>query len=384
MSRSSSWRPSRSSWRTAGSRRRQGHPPVARDHRPAAPGALHAWHSRVLASEPRSSPAAAAGTDLGVRGLLNILNNLKGDLAYLFNFRDTGLDEFLVPSRLSVRPAWDGPSVPRRAVASGVARGPGWRRLPSLGSRYSGRALPARPPAVLLFYWWAPLRRPAGRALLLPICLLFAVLSAVLVRDLQEGGDPGPAGSPPWAWESGSSTGGMPADRRQGSTPTRTSPCRELDWEHTRSSRPRPGPILVIFKQVDDPLHPPAHRGRDQRRRGAEGRADPLPPGAGHVLKDVLVSAGAASGRRSDGDFRRRSRRPDAAGLPPGDDRREALWGADRPPEPDRVDRPAAARSDAPAPGALQAVPAAVDQRRPVLQRAPMVADSPLRRSAGR
>jgi hypothetical protein len=204
----------------------------------------YAWHSRVLASEPVFWQLQAGQTS--AFGLSNVRDNFRGDVDFLFN---------------------TGPEFPNSWYLSGLGvlgaawlAWLGWRRLrePAPG--------PLSPPAVvglafgagvgahfvvLLFYWWSKFNDYLASRLALPLCLAFAVLGAVLVRDLARRRLPAlriaVLGLGVWF-----ATGGMPALARRHYTEMNL-PMQELQWEHALVAS-RPGPVLVITNKSTLPF----------------------------------------------------------------------------------------------------------------------------------
>jgi hypothetical protein len=205
----------------------------------------YAWHSRVLAAEPIFWQLQAGQTS--AFGFSNILNNLKGDLTFLFNFRNTELTNSWYLSILGVAGlAWAGaasirwlfgrprPELPAVTVV-GVAFGAG------VAAHFS----------VTLFYWWARFDDTLASRFSLPICLSFAVLAAILVGRLE--GPRVPAsriaviGLGVWML-----TGGMPAMARRLYTDENL-PLQEIEWEHAIIES-RPGPVLMISNKSTIPF----------------------------------------------------------------------------------------------------------------------------------
>jgi hypothetical protein len=252
----------------------------------------YAWHSRVLAAEPIFWQLQEGQTS--AFGFANILNNLKGDLAYLFNFTSVELTNswylsilgvaglawagFLAARRLSLRPR---PEMPPIAVV-GLAFGAG------VAAHF----------AVLLFYWWARFDDLMASRFALPICLLFAVLSALLVRGLQDRRIPAlkvaAVGLGIWML-----TGGFPAMARRLYTDQNLA-MQELEWEH-QIIESRPGPVLMISNKSTIPFilwHIEAVISAVGAQKGEQIRYH---MGQG-TFKDVLV-AQALRPTSSDGDF---------------------------------------------------------------------------------
>jgi hypothetical protein len=205
----------------------------------------YAWHSRVLAAEPIFWQLQAGQTS--AFGFSNILNNLEGDMAFLFNFTRTDLTNSWYLSVLGVAGlGWAAfksarwlfrkprPELPAVTVV-GIAFGAG------VAAHF----------AVTLFYWWARFDDTLASRFSLPICLSFAVLAAVLVRGLE--GTRLPAlriavvGLGVWML-----TAGMPAFARRLYTDENL-PMQEIEWEHAIIES-RPGPVLMISNKSTIPF----------------------------------------------------------------------------------------------------------------------------------
>jgi len=205
----------------------------------------YAWHSRVLAAEPIFWQLQAGQTS--AFGFSNILNNLTGDLAFLFNFGRTDLTNSWYLSILGVAGlGWAGfasvrwlarkprPELPAVEVV-GVAFGAG------VAAHF----------AVTLFYWWARFDDTMASRFSLPLCLSFAVLAAVLVRGLEVRSVPAlriaAIGLGVWML-----TGGMPAMARKLYTDENLA-MQEIEWEHSIIES-RPGPVLMISNKSTIPF----------------------------------------------------------------------------------------------------------------------------------
>jgi hypothetical protein len=195
-----------------------------------------AWHSRVLAATPIFWQLQAGQTS--AFGVGNILNNLSGDLAFLFN---------------------TGPELTNSWYLSGLGiAGLGW--LGYLGWARLGRRprAPLSPAAIVglafgagvaahfgvtLFYWWARFDDVMASRFSLPLCLAFSILAALLVRGLQDRRVPAlrlaAAGGVIWLC-----TGGLPAMARRLYTDQNLA-MQEITWEH-EVIESRPGPDLII------------------------------------------------------------------------------------------------------------------------------------------
>ena len=252
----------------------------------------YAWHSRVLAAEPIFWQLQEGQTS--AFGFSNILNNLSGDLAYLFNFGRTDLTNSWYLSILGVA-----------GLGWAVFLGARWlsrrprRELPPIA--FVGIAFGAGVAAhfaVLLFYWWARFDDLMASRFALPICMSFSILAAVLVRNLQDRGIPAlriaVVGLGVWMV-----TGGMPAIARRLYTDQNLA-MQELEWEH-QIIESRPGPVLMISNKSTIPFilwHIEAVISAVGAQKGEEIRYH---MGQG-TFKDVLV-AQALRPTTKDGDF---------------------------------------------------------------------------------
>ncbi len=252
----------------------------------------YAWHSRVLAAEPIFWQLQAGQTS--AFGFSNIVNNLDGDLAFLFNFRSTELANSWYLSILGVAGlGWAGLSLVRwlrrrprpelpAAVFVGAAFGAG------VAAHF----------AVTLFYWWARFDDLQASRFSLPLCLTFAVLAAALARGLSDRGVPAlrlaAIGLGIWML-----TGGMPAMARRLYTDENLA-MQEIDWEHAIIES-RPGPVLMISNKSTIPFilwHIEAVISAVGAQKGEQIRYH---MGQG-TFKDVLVSQ-ALRPTSKDGDF---------------------------------------------------------------------------------
>jgi hypothetical protein len=205
----------------------------------------YAWHSRVLAAEPIFWQLQPGQTS--AFGFSNILKNLDGDLAFLFNFRSMELANSWYLSILGVAGlGWAGlasvrwlrrsprPELPA-AVVVGTAFGAGV----------------AAHLAVTLFYWWARFDDIMASRFSLPLCLSFAVLAAALVRGLADLRIPAlriaAIGLGVWML-----TGGLPAMARRLYTDENLA-MQEIEWEHSIIES-RPGPVLMISNKSTIPF----------------------------------------------------------------------------------------------------------------------------------
>jgi hypothetical protein len=252
----------------------------------------YAWHSRVLAAEPIFWQLQPGQTS--AFGFSNIMNNLEGDMAFLFNFRRTDLTNSWYLSILGVAGlAW--------AVAASVR----WLlrkprpELPAVtlvGVAFGAGV--AAHFAVTTFYWWARFDDTMASRFSLPLCLSFAVLAAMLVRGLE--GLRVPAlkmaamGLGVWML-----TGGMPAMARKLYTDENLA-MQEIEWEHAIIES-RPGPVLMISNKSTIPFilwHIEAVISAVGAQKGEQIRYH---MGQG-TFKDVLVSQALRPTSRN-GDF---------------------------------------------------------------------------------
>jgi Dolichyl-phosphate-mannose-protein mannosyltransferase len=252
----------------------------------------YAWHSRVLAAEPIFWQLQEGQTS--AFGFSNILNNLKGDLGYLFNFARTDLTNSWYLSILGVAGlGWTG-----FLAVRWISIKPR-RELPPIA--FVGIAFGAGVAAhfiVLLFYWWARFDDLMASRFALPICVCFSILAAVLVKGLCDRRIPAlriaVVGLGVWML-----TGGMPAIARRLYTDENLA-MQELDWEH-QIIESRPGPILMISNKSTIPFilwhieavisAVGAQKGEQIRYHMGEG-----------TFKDVLV-AQALRPTSKDGEF---------------------------------------------------------------------------------
>lgn len=250
-----------------------------------------AWHSRVFAATPLFWQLQDGQTS--PFGLANILNNLRGDLAFLFNFGNEltnswyltiiglaglGWFLFLAWNWLRSRPRPELPATAFVAIA--------------FGAGVAGHF------GVLLFYWWARFDDVMASRFALPLCLSFSVLAAVLVKGLQDRRIPAlrivAIGLGVWM-----ATGGLPAMARKLYTDENLA-MQEIDWEH-QIIESRPGPILMISNKSTLPFilwhiesvisAVGAQKGEQIRYHMGQG-----------TFKDVLVTQ-ALRPTSKDGDF---------------------------------------------------------------------------------
>jgi hypothetical protein len=203
----------------------------------------YAWHSRVLAATPIFWQLQEGQTS--AFGLGNIMGNLRGDLAFLFNTGTELPNSWFLSGLGSAGLAWlaycawvwwrEGRPRIAPAAAVGLAFG-------------LGVALHF---VVLLFYWWAKFNDSLASRFALPMCLAFSVLAAVLVRGLRDRRVPAlriaAVGFGVWFC-----TAGLPAIARRLYT-EKNLPMQEIQWEHAVIAS-RPGPVLLISNKSTIPF----------------------------------------------------------------------------------------------------------------------------------
>lgn len=251
----------------------------------------YAWHSRVLSATPLFWQLQEGQTS--AFGVSNILGNLKGDVAFLFN---TGI---------ALANSWYLSALGVAGLAWGLFCA--WRWL-----RASPR--PKLPPAVfvgiafgagvaahfivLLFYWWAKFNDVLASRFALPMCLAFSVLAAVMVKGI--GGRRIPAlriaaaGLGIWFF-----AGGLPAIGRRLYT-EQNLPMQEIEWERSIIES-RPGPVLLLSNKSTIPFvlwHIEAILGAVGAQRGEEIRYHM----GQDTFKEVLVTQ-AIRPTDADGDM---------------------------------------------------------------------------------
>jgi hypothetical protein len=203
-----------------------------------------AWHLRVEASEPVFWQLQQGQTS--AFGMANILNNLKGDIGFLFNTGPgltnswwltilglAGLVWFLARCWAWLRERGRGP-LPA-AVLVGTAFGCG------VAAHF----------CVLLAYWWARFDDLLASRFALPMCLCFAVLAAALVDSLQRRGKR----ALPFAWAGLGVwflTACLPAMAARTYTEENLA-MQQLNWERGIIES-RPGPVLVIANNSTIPF----------------------------------------------------------------------------------------------------------------------------------
>jgi len=202
------------------------------------------WHHRVLEAEPVFWQLKEGQTS--PFGIENVADNLRGDLAFLFN-TGPGLANSWILSFAGVAGlcwllygAWTwGRRSPRPEVPAAVLVGI------AFGAGVAGHFI------VLLFYWWAKFNDLMASRFALPMCLTFAVLAAALVRGLASLRLP--ALRVAWAalgiWLA---TSGMSAINIKFYTNGNLG-MQELDWERSVITA-RPGPVLVISNKSPIPF----------------------------------------------------------------------------------------------------------------------------------
>jgi hypothetical protein len=250
-----------------------------------------AWHSRVFAATPLFWQLQEGQTS--PFGMANILNNLRGDFAFLFNFGNELTNSWYLTIigfvglgwLLFLGCRWLG-SRPRPQVSAAAFVGI------AFGAGVAGHF------AVLLFYWWARFDDVMASRFALPICLSFSVLAAALVKGMRERRIPAlrlaALGLGAWML-----TGGLPAMSRRLYTDQNLA-MQEIEWEHQIIDS-RPGPILMISNKSTLPFilwqieslisAVGAQKGEQIRYHMGQG-----------TFKDVLVSQAIRPTSR-DGDF---------------------------------------------------------------------------------
>jgi hypothetical protein len=203
-----------------------------------------AWHLRVFAATPVFFQLKEGQTS--AFGWANIAGNFSGDVAFLFNTSPAlanswylsgigvaGLGWFLFLCWRRLRRSPRAELQPAQFVAVAVGAG--------IAAHF----------VVLLFYWWAKFNDLMASRFSLPMCLAFAVLAAVMVRDLA--GRRLPSLGIAWAglgvWLL---TGALPAVALDAYTNTNLG-MKELDWERGIIEA-RPGPVLVISNKSTIPF----------------------------------------------------------------------------------------------------------------------------------
>jgi hypothetical protein len=227
----------------------------------------YAFHSRVLAATPIFWQLQEGQTS--AFGSANILGNLQGDLAYLFNFGSAltnswylsilgvaGLGWFAFGAWkwLRARPRPAGPPSPLdpswfRWLPAWLKSRPPLRPVVFVGAAFGAGV--AGHFIVLLFYWWAKFTDTLASRFSLPMYLAFAVLAAALVRGLQDRRVPALRfaflGLGIWLV-----TGGLPAIARRLYTDQNVS-MQAIEWERSIIDS-RPGPILMISNKSTIPF----------------------------------------------------------------------------------------------------------------------------------
>jgi len=239
----------------------------------------YAWHNRVLSTMPFFWQLQDGQTS--AFGLGNILNNLRGAWAFLFN---------------------SGPGLANSWYLSAMGFGGigwlvwgGWRRFRSrTRAPYSGAEIAALAFGagvvghfcVLLFYWWARFDDLMASRFALPSCAAFALLTARWVSEVERPRLPAlkiaAAGLGVWVL-----LGALPAIALRLYT-DQNLVMQELDWEHAIVAS-RPGPVLLITNKSTIPFvlwHIPAIVSGIGRIRGEQIRYH-LKEG---TFKEVLVA----------------------------------------------------------------------------------------------
>jgi hypothetical protein len=202
------------------------------------------WHHRVLEAEPVFWQLKAGQTS--PFGLENVLGNLGGDLAFLFNTGPHLANSWVLSFCGALGLCWLAylgwgwaRSRPRPALPAAVVVGLAFG---------AGIALHF---IVLLFYWWAKFDDLMASRFALPMCLAFAVLAAALAKGLAARRLP--ALRVAWAglgiWLA---TAGMSAINQRLYTDENLG-MQELEWERAVITA-RPGPVLIISNKSPIPF----------------------------------------------------------------------------------------------------------------------------------
>jgi hypothetical protein len=204
----------------------------------------YAWHRRVAEAQPLFWQLQEGQTSAFATS--NVLGNLKGNLAFLFNtgtdlanswylsilgFAGLGWFAYQAGRWLLRRPR---PPLPAAALV-GVAFGAG------VAVHF----------VLLLFYWWARFNDILASRFALPLCLAFCVLAAVMVKGLRDLRVPAlriaAAGFGFWLL-----TGALPVIGRRLYTEKNLA-MQEIAWEHSVIDK-LPGPVLLISNKSTIPF----------------------------------------------------------------------------------------------------------------------------------
>jgi 4-amino-4-deoxy-L-arabinose transferase-like glycosyltransferase len=204
----------------------------------------YAWHSRVLSATPLFWQLQEGQTS--AFGVSNIVGNLRGDIAFLFNTGTELANSWYLSALGLAGLAWFLVCAGRWLVRRPRAPLPAAVIVAVLfGAGVAGHFV------VLLFYWWAKFNDVLASRFSLPMCLAFSVLAAVLVKAAQDRRLPAmrlaAAGLGVWLL-----AGGLPAIARRLYT-DQNSAMQEVAWEHAVIES-RPGPILLISNKSTIPF----------------------------------------------------------------------------------------------------------------------------------
>jgi len=203
-----------------------------------------AWHLRVFAATPLFFQLQEGQTS--AFGMANILNNLKGDFAFMFNFGTTLANSWYLSIIGFAGLGWLGSRIWKR-----YRGGPREELAPAEVVALAFAAGVAGHFCVLLFYWWARFDDLLASRFALPVCLAFSVLAAAMVKGLEDRRIPAlriaAAGLGIWLL-----VGGLPSMARRTYTDENLA-MQELDWERGIIES-LPGPVLFVSNQSTIPF----------------------------------------------------------------------------------------------------------------------------------